>query len=122
MILIYKILIAAVVGLHIIYLLGAVFGSLLVLKWRKIIWLHIATLGWGLALSYFHLICPLNLLDNWLRTKAGLATYGKRDFLQHYLPTINQFVNNHHPDFFNLAVVVFSLIIYWLAFRSPKTK
>ena len=74
----------AVLAGHAAFVLFAVAGGWLALRWRRLMYLHLPALLWGAAVELGGWICPLTPLENRLRAAAGEPVYGG-DFLQHYL-------------------------------------
>ncbi|WP_416424847.1 DUF2784 domain-containing protein [Pseudomonas sp. App30] len=68
-------------GLFIIFVL---LGGLLLLKWRRLIWLHLPAAAWGVAVEVFHLTCPLTYWENLMRLQAGQQGYAG-GYVEHYL-------------------------------------
>jgi len=77
----YRIAADGLVSFHLLFVL---FGGLLVLKWRRLIWLHLPAATWGVAVEVFHLECPLTRWENLFRQAAGQGGYGE-GFIEHYL-------------------------------------
>jgi len=73
-----------VVLAHLAFIAFVVFGALLVLKWRRVAWVHLPAVLWGAAVEFFGLICPLTPLEMHLRDVAGMAAY-EGDFVGHYI-------------------------------------
>jgi hypothetical protein len=73
--------------LHILFIFFVVFGSLLALYRKWIIWLHIPVVLWGVAIEVIGWICPLTPLENALRRAAGRDGYSG-GFVEHYLISI----------------------------------
>ncbi|MGH8639199.1 MAG: DUF2784 domain-containing protein [Burkholderiales bacterium] len=69
---------------HFGFVLFVVFGGLLVLRRRRIAWLHVPAAVWGVAIECGGWICPLTPLENRLRERAGEAPY-TGDFVARYL-------------------------------------
>ena len=80
----YLLLADLVVVIHFVFVLFSVFGALLLIRWRKIIWLHLPAAAWASWIEFSGRICPLTPLENWLRLKGGEYTYSG-DFVGHYL-------------------------------------
>ena len=59
-------------------------GGLLVVKWPRLIWLHLPSVAWGVLVEFTGWICPLTPLENSLRAMGGATAYGS-DFIAHYL-------------------------------------
>lgn len=74
----------SVVILHLGFVLFVVGGGLLVLRWRKIAWLHLPAVAWGALTECLHIVCPLTYLEDRLRSLAGATGY-QGDFVSHYL-------------------------------------
>lgn len=74
----------AVVVLHLLFVVFAVAGGLLVLRWRWVAWLHLPAAAWAAAIEFGGGICPLTPLENWLRAGEGAPTYSG-DFVTHYI-------------------------------------
>jgi hypothetical protein len=73
-----------VVVLHAAFILFAVFGGLLALRWRRAPLFHLPALAWGVAVEVAGWTCPLTPLENRLRRAAGDAGYGG-GFVEHTL-------------------------------------
>ena len=69
---------------HLGFILFVLFGGLLALKWRPVMWLHLPAAAWGVAVEVFHLPCPLTRWENLLRHLAGQEGYGA-GFIEHYI-------------------------------------
>ncbi|MGE8498722.1 MAG: DUF2784 domain-containing protein [Pseudomonas sp.] len=77
----------AVLLIHLLFILFAVLGGLLLLRWSWLIWLHLPAAVWGVTVEVMHLQCPLTPLENSLRHTAGEAGYDG-GFIEHYLVPI----------------------------------
>lgn len=80
----YRVLTDGVVVLHFAYILFVTGGALLVLKWRRVAWVHVAAVIWGAYIEFTGTICPLTPLEQRLRLEAGQAGYSG-GFIEHYL-------------------------------------
>ncbi|HEU4779679.1 MAG TPA: DUF2784 domain-containing protein [Steroidobacteraceae bacterium] len=77
----------AVMALHFAFIAFALLGSFLVLRWPRILWLHLPALAWGAYIEISGNICPLTPLENHFRELAGEGSfYG--GFVTHYLGPI----------------------------------
>src|SRR5688572_22529286 len=74
----------AIVVLHLAFVLFVVFGGLLVLRHRRVAWLHLPAVAWGVWVEFAGWICPLTPLENWLREQSGSAVYTS-SFIDRYL-------------------------------------
>ena len=80
----YSVLAAAVVALHLAYILFVVSGGLLVLRRRSWAWLHVPAVLWGALVEFTGWLCPLTPIENELRRLAGERGY-ESSFVEHYL-------------------------------------
>jgi hypothetical protein len=99
----YSDLAVVVLFLHGLFILWVVFGAIAA-RGRPILrWLHIASLGWGIATELL-LPCPLTGLENWLEQRAGVEPY-RGGFLLHYLDRLV------YPDISPAALTVAGVIV-----------
>jgi hypothetical protein len=70
---VYRILADFVLIVHFAFVVFAVFGALLVVRWRWIVWIHVPLALWAVMVEFTGWICPLTPLEHWLRTKSGVA-------------------------------------------------
>ena len=80
----YKLLADLVLLIHFLFVLFSSLGALLIIRWRKILWLHLPAAFWSAAIEFSGKICPLTPLENWLRIRGGGAVY-TGDFIGQYL-------------------------------------
>lgn len=69
---------------HFAFVLFAVFGGFLVLKWKRCAWIHLPVVLWAALIEFTGWICPLTPLENWLRAQAGTGGYSS-SFIEHYI-------------------------------------
>ena len=114
----YGLLADGVLVLHFAFVLFVALGGLLVLKWRRVVWLHIPAAIWGVAIEFGGWICPLTPLENRLRELAGRAPY-TGDFLARYLmPVIYpEGLTREAQITIGLAVLVFNVAVYVMVVR-----
>jgi hypothetical protein len=70
--------------LHLAFVVFVVAGGLLVRRWPRLLFAHLAAAAWGVFIAATGGICPLTPLENWLSEQAGRAGY-RGGFLEHYL-------------------------------------
>jgi hypothetical protein len=73
-----------VVAAHVAFVVFVVIGGLLVLRRRKLLYLHVAAVVWAVYIEWSGAICPLTPLENTLRRAAGLEAYAG-DFIAEYV-------------------------------------
>jgi len=77
----------SVLAIHFLFIVFAVLGGLLLLRYRWVIWLHVPAMIWAAMISFGGWICPLTPLENTLRRAAGEASYSG-GFINRYLTSI----------------------------------
>src|SRR5918995_6420451 len=73
-----------VVVVHLLFISFIVGGVFLTWRWPKIMWAHIPAVIYGVLVEFAGFTCPLTLLENGLRQRAGEAGY-HGGFISHYL-------------------------------------
>ncbi|MEO5580643.1 MAG: DUF2784 domain-containing protein [Gemmatimonadaceae bacterium] len=73
-----------IAGVHIAYSLFVIAGSLLVLAWPDLIWIHLAAIAWAVATMLFDLGCPLTPWEKQAWRRGGRVPY-EEGFLQHHI-------------------------------------
>ncbi|MCP4400045.1 MAG: DUF2784 domain-containing protein [bacterium] len=80
----YRLLVDLTVCLHFAFVLFAIFGGLLLFWSKRLIWLHLPALLWGIFIEFSGGICPLTPLENFFRQEGGMLPY-QAGFIAHYL-------------------------------------
>ena len=80
----YRILADSVLIVHFAFIVFVMLGGLIVLRWRRAIWLHLPAVAWGVWIMASGNVCPLTPWENTLRKAAGQAGYGG-GFIEHYI-------------------------------------
>ena len=83
----YALLAHLVLLLHLAFVLFAVGGGLLAVRWPRIVRVHLPALAWALWVQASGWICPLTPLENALREAAG-ASAQAGDFVERTLMPI----------------------------------
>jgi hypothetical protein len=74
----------AVVVFHLLFITFAVVGGLLVMRWRRVMWLHLPAVAWAALVEVMSWPCPLTPLENRYRIRGGEAGY-PGGFVEHYI-------------------------------------
>lgn len=82
-----RLLADAVVVLHLLFIAFAMGGGLLVLRWRRLAWLHLPAVAWATLVELMHWPCPLTPLENYFLRRGGEAGYTE-SFAEHYIVPI----------------------------------
>lgn len=111
----------AVLVLHLVFVLFVLFGGLLALKWRSTIWVHLPAAAWGMFVEFSGWICPLTLLEIWLREQGGASGY-TGDFLSHYLMALlyPEALTPQIQLILGLVVVAVNVTIYGWLWRTNR--
>lgn len=115
---IHRLLADAVVVLHFGFILFVAAGGPLVLRWPRLMWLHLPAAGWGALIEFFGWICPLTPLENRLRVLGGEAGY-PGGFIETYLtPAIYpEGLTHRHQVLLGIAVVAVNSLFYGILAR-----
>jgi hypothetical protein len=100
-----------------------VVGNLARWHWVNHLWFRLAhrvAIAVVVAEAWFDIACPLTLLEMWLRSKAGAATYAG-GFIEHWLSSLLYY--QAPPWVFVLAYSVFGLLVaasWWYFPPGPR--
>jgi hypothetical protein len=109
----------ALVLLHLLFVVFVMTGGFLLVRWPRLLWLHLPAAAWGAFIEFSGGICPLTPLENSLRVLGGGSAYSG-DFVERYLlpllypaqltPTLQQVLG--------ALVVGVNLLAYAMAYRA----
>ncbi len=105
---------------HLAFVLFVVFGGLLVLRWRRVAWLHLPAAVWGAWIEFAGWLCPLTPLENWLRERGGRPAYTSSFVERYIIPTL-------YPDSLSREVqwvlgglvLLVNGLVYLMVLRRP---
>ena len=106
---------------HFTFIIFIAFGALLFFVSKKIIYVHIPALIWGIYMELTHSVCPLTYLENRFLEKANLSAYSE-SFIQHYLVPI-VYPKNLTEDlqtYLAIVLIFANIIIYGLIINKSK--
>jgi nitrate reductase gamma subunit len=122
---IYGLMADVVLGAHVVFVVFVVAGGILVLRWPRVAWIHVACALWGALVEVAGWICPLTPLEVSLRRRAGEAGYAE-GFLEHYVTPVlyPASLTREVQIVLGVLVVVLNVAVYtWVwrrrAGRSP---
>ncbi len=112
-----------VVITHALFIVFVIFGGFIVLKWHKVMWLHIPCAIWGVLIEFFGWICPLTYLENYYR-ELGNSNYYESSFIQHYLIPIiyPPGLTTGVQILLGVIVIVINLVVYGIVWRYRHEK
>ena len=99
--------------IHFLFIVFVIFGGLLVLKWRKVIYIHIPCAIWGGMIEFSGWICPLTYLENYFQKIGNADQYGGSFIEQYLLPVIYPpGLTAEVQIMLGIMVIVINLVIY----------
>lgn len=116
---IYRFLADIVVVIHLAFVLFAVVGGLLVLRWTWLAWAHLPAVAWAALIEFVGWVCPLTPLERSLRRRAGGVGY-EGGFIEHYILPIlyPSDLTRGLQIVLGVFVLVVNVLIYaWIARR-----
>ena len=114
----YALLADAVLSLHVVFLVFVTVGGLLLLRWPRLVWIHVPAALWGGLVELAGWICPLTPLEVHFRLLAGQAGY-EGGFISHYiLPVLYPAgLTRGIQIALGVGVLVLNVGIYWVVWR-----
>ncbi|MDH5180837.1 MAG: DUF2784 domain-containing protein [Gammaproteobacteria bacterium] len=109
---------------HGLFILFVVFGGLLVVRFPRLIWLHLPAVCWGILVEVMGWVCPLTIWENHFRRLAGREIY-EGDFIGEYLlPLIYpEELTRNLQITLGLLVLLINLLTYlWIGYRRRKLR
>ena len=112
-----------VVLAHFAFILFVFAGGFLVLRWRRVAWIHLPAAAWGTLVEIEGWICPLTPLENRFRERAGQAPYEGDFVTRHLLPVIYpEGLTPRLQVALAAAVVLVNAAVYAAVWRRRRTR
>ena len=110
----YGLLADLVLVAHLAFVGFVVLGGFLVLRWRRLAWIHVPVALWGAAIVVTGFTCPLTPLENRLQQLGGRAGY-QGGFIEHYITAViyPAGLTRQTQIVLGTAVLALNLIVYW---------
>ena len=118
----YEIAADLTAAVHFTFIAFVIFGALLGRRSRVWMALHLGTMVYGVMIEVFYWYCPLTVLEQYLRAKAGRGQY-EEAFIAHYL---NRVIYLDAPQWTLILAAVLvaatnaGLYLYWYWWRRPS--
>ena len=114
----YRILADALVVFHLTFLVFVVVGGGLVLWRRRMAFLHLPVLAWGVYIEWSGAVCPLTPLEQKARLAGGEAGYSG-GFIDHYLVPVlyPPGLDRTHQIWLGTLVLGFNILVYGFVAR-----
>ncbi len=110
-----------VVLIHFLFIVFVLAGGMLLLRWPRLVWLHLPAIIWGVFIEVSRGVCPLTPLENYLRVLDGNGEY-QGGFIAHYLLLLIYPAGLTPAIQLLLAgvVIMFNLVIYTVVIRMRR--
>ena len=117
----YEFLATLTLIVHFLFIVFVIFGGLLFFIKAWTLYFHIPAFIYGAYMEFTQTICPLTYLENYLLTKANLATYSTT-FIQNYRYAIIYPFNLTKDLQINLGIslIVLNAVIYGIVVIKYK--
>ena len=111
---VYSYLADAVLVAHLAFVAFVTLGGFLVLRWRRLAWIHVPVALWGGAIVVTGFTCPLTPLENRLLRLGGRAGY-QGGFIEHYITAViyPAGLTRETQIVLGTAVLALNLVVYW---------
>lgn len=107
---------------HLAFILFALLGGLLALRWRWMPWAHLPAACWGAAVEFFGWFCPLTPIENSLRRASGSAGYSGSFIERQLMPIIYPTeLTREFQLFLGCVLVAVNLAVYLAVRRRLRT-
>ena len=108
-----------IVIIHFGFIFFVMFGGLLVMKWKWLIYLHLPAAIWGILIEFFWWACPLTTLENYFRHRDSEGEYSI-GFIEHYIiPLIYPEGLTHEIQIMlGIGVILLNILIYIGCFKK----
>ena len=115
---IWRALARAVAATHVAYVAFVVLGSILVLIWPGLLWIHLLAVVWAGLTLMFDLGCPLTPWEKQCWQKGGVEPY-EEGFLQHHVlrATFKPGTERRNHAILGAAAIVLNAIVYAMIFK-----
>jgi len=120
---VYRLLADFLVLIHAAFVLYALFGGLLVLKWRWTMGLHLPAAFWAAVVEFAGATCPLTAWENALREQARASVY-QTGFVEHYILPIlyPEALNADIQIMLGVIVLIVNAGVYGLVLKRSSLK
>ena len=118
---IYRLLADLVLVLHFAFVIFAVFGGALVLRYPNMLKVHLLALSWAIVVQWADWVCPLTPLENYLRGLGGEAGYDG-SFVEHFVLKIlyPQELTPELRTMLGLALIIMNVAVYTFVMAGKR--
>lgn len=117
----YRTLADVVVTLHFGFVLFVVLGGVVVLRWRRVAWVHLPCAAWGALIEFGGWVCPLTPLEKHLRALGHQPGYAET-FVEHYITRAMYpaGLTRGVQLAIGIFVILVNVLVYWRVFRRGR--
>ena len=121
---IFSALADAIVIVHLLFVVFAVFGGLLTLYRPICAWIHIPAVAWAALVEAMGWTCPLTPLENYFRYRGGYRPYESEFIANYLLPVLYpEGLTRRHQVWLGVGVLAFNLCLYgWVLIRRCRSE
>jgi hypothetical protein len=118
---IYRLLADLVLVLHFAFVIFAVFGGALVLRYPNMLKVHLLALSWAIVVQWADWVCPLTPLENYLRGLGGEAGYDG-SFVEHFVLKIlyPQELTPELRTMLGLVLIIMNVAVYTFVMAGKR--
>ena len=118
---VYRVLADLILVTHFAFALFTVLGGVLVLRRRRLLWVHLASLLWGVVIQWANWTCPLTPLESRLRQAGGETGY-RGGFIEYYVSMIlyPESLTVELRYLLGAALIAVNLVVYGYAFLRRR--
>ncbi|HEX7113874.1 MAG TPA: DUF2784 domain-containing protein [Steroidobacter sp.] len=119
----YSFLADVVLVVHLLFVLFVAVGALVLLRWPRLVWIHLPAVLWGAYIELSGRVCPLTPLEVRLRQLGGEAGY-EGGFIDHYITAWLYPSGLTRGMQIGLAIGVFvvNAALYWWVFLGRRRR
>ena len=112
---------------HLLFIVFAVAGAGLLVRWPRLIWLHLPAAGWAVIVEWMGWICPLTSWEIHWRLRAGESGYEGGFVESVLLPVIYPAgLTPERMQWLGVAVLMINVVLYglvlWRWRQTTKSK
>ena len=118
----YRLAADLVLVIHLAFIILVVAGAVLVYRYSWFVWVHVPAAAWGAFVELTGRICPLTLLENSLRIKAGQEGYA-HSFVEQYIVALIYpagLTRNVQLWLAGLVVVINAILYTWILLHKRR--
>ena len=114
----YQVGAESTVLVHFAWILFVVTGALFLRRRRRLRLVHLAAIGYSLAIEVVGWTCPLTYIERWLWQRAGHQAY-EGAFISHYLES---FIYLPAPRWLLVSLAALLLVVTLVLYFQPSSR